>query len=63
MLSTITHLPPNQHITSDASGSWGCAAFWDTYWFALPWEGAWEKVHITMKELRTSYSAGMCNLG
>ena len=51
MLSTITHLPPNQHITSDASGSWGCAAFWDTYWFALPWEGAWEKVHITMKEL------------
>ena len=51
MLPTITHLPPNQSITSDASGTWGCAAFWDTCWFALPWEGTWEDVHITMKEL------------
>ena len=27
MLPTITHLPPNQSITSDASGTWGCVAF------------------------------------
>ena len=51
MLPTVTHLPPNQSITSDASGTWGCAAFWDTCWFALPWEGTWEDVHITIKEL------------
>ena len=51
MLPTITHLLPNQCITSDASGTWGCAAFCDTCWFAFPWEGTWEDVHITMKEL------------
>ena len=51
MLPTITHLPPNQSITSDASGTWSCTAFWDTCWFALPWEGTWEDVHITVKEL------------
>ena len=51
MLSTITHLPPNQSITSDASGTWGCATPWDTCWFALTWEGTWKDVHTTMKEL------------
>ena len=24
-------------IISDASGSWGCGAWYDNYWFSVPW--------------------------
>ena len=38
-------------ITSDASGNWGCGAFWGTKWFGIPWAGPISSNHITVKEL------------
>ena len=38
-------------VTSDASGSWGCGAFWATQWFQLQWPDNMPKLHITAKEL------------
>ena len=45
------HPPPGITLTSDASGSWGCGAFYDSWWFSCPWDGEWLGVHITIKEL------------
>ena len=28
---------PQVHIMSDASGSWGCAAYWNGEWFQVAW--------------------------
>ena len=38
-------------LTTDASGSWGCGAFWSTYWFQLPWDAFTAQYSITVKEL------------
>ena len=38
-------------MTSDASGEWGCGAFWGNEWFMLPWAGPISRCHITVKEL------------
>ncbi len=40
-------------LTSDASGSWGCGAWWETKWIQLPWQGLGESASygITAKEL------------
>ena len=38
-------------ITSDASGSWGCGAWFDNNWFSVPWEQSHSTLHITTKEL------------
>ena len=38
-------------VTSDASGGWGCGAYWGSQWFMLPWEGPIKQCHITAKEL------------
>ena len=52
ILGDIMQLPINLTVTSDASGRWGCGAFSEKEaWFQLPWSGAWEAVHITVKEL------------
>ena len=58
MLSTLGHLTPQATVTSDASGKWGCAAFCGSDWFQLPWQGRWEGVHITIKELLPIVLAG-----
>ena len=50
----ISTLPLDQptHLTySDASGSWGCGAFWGSKWFQIKWEGSWSDMHIAAKEL------------
>ena len=60
-LSTITHLPPNQCITSDASRTWGCAAFWHTYWFALPWEDTWSTSQRRNYILPTVLACAICD--
>lgn len=39
------------HMTSDASGSWGCGAFSGADWFQLRWPDAIQERHITVKEL------------
>ena len=38
-------------VTSDASGSWGCGAFWGKYWFQLVWSGEMCREPIMVKEL------------
>ena len=38
-------------LTSDASGRWGCGAFWNTLWFQFEWSEALSSLHITNKEL------------
>ena len=38
-------------LTSDASGGWGCGAFYQGKWFQLPWNEPVRQYHITVKEL------------
>ena len=54
MMRVLTPLqPPAFTITTDASGSWGCGAYWlETHkWLQRPWLGLWEHVPIHTKEL------------
>ena len=32
-------LQADVHLYSDASGSWGCAAYWNSMWFQVAWQG------------------------
>ena len=58
MLATLGHQTPQVTVLSDASGRWGCAAFCGSDWFQFPWQGRWEEVHITIKELLPIVVAG-----
>ena len=50
--SVILHQPPEVHVFSDASGSFGCGAFSIPLgWCQLQWPVAWTNVNITEKEL------------
>ena len=42
---------PEFNIFSDASGSWGCGAFWGCQWFHLRWPDHLQSWSITIKEL------------
>ena len=44
---------PHIIITTDASGNWGCGAFWlQTHrWIQRPWQDAWHDMPIHTKEL------------
>ena len=47
-------IPPNAKrvkISSDASGSWGCGAWYNDSWFYLPWRESSTSLHITVKEM------------
>ena len=48
--SHIQH-PPDIHIFTDASGSWGCGATWDKGWFQSPWSSEWANINVAAKEL------------
>ncbi len=45
--------PPDLHVWSDASGSWGCAAIWYPHWFQVSWDLAhsFSRASIAAKEL------------
>ena len=51
MLKSHTERPPDVHVFTDASGSWGCGASWEDRWFKAPWSTAWLSVNITIKEM------------
>ena len=51
ILDSLVPKPPEHTLTSDASGSWGCGAFWESHWFQLEWAGILTDVHISIKEL------------
>ena len=38
-------------VTSDASGSWGCGAWFENDWFSMPWGQNHDTLHITVKEM------------
>ena len=42
--------PPHQLFT-DASGTWGCRAFWNLHWFQLRWEERSKSLPTTVKEM------------
>lgn len=52
-VSMMLEEKPTIEVWSDASGSWGCAAFWDNQWFQLQWKDFLEfaEVCIAAKEL------------
>ena len=41
----------NHLIQTDASGAWGCGAFWNGQWFQWRWPPEWAQHHIMVKEL------------
>ena len=44
-------MPQQTPLVSDASGSWGCGAFWGPHWFQWKWEGSASHWTIAPKEL------------
>ena len=42
---------PEIILTSDASGNWGCGAFWNDHWFQYKWSHNTLGLYITAKEL------------
>ena len=38
-------------LVADASGNWGCGAYWDQEWFQLKWSQMLAGAHISVKEL------------
>ena len=51
MQSVATEWTPQFTFVSDASGRWGCGAFWSERWIQCAWNGRWSKVSIAVKEL------------
>lgn len=53
MMWHVSRASPQVILTSDASGGWGCGAWWETKWFQLQWQGLGESATygITAKEL------------
>ena len=49
--STSLHSNPHHHIQTDASGSWGCGAYFQGQWFQFKWDSQWQPCTIMAKEL------------
>ena len=47
--TSVAH--PDMILQTDASGSWGCAAVFETKWFQWQWSEDWSPVVIMVKEL------------
>ena len=59
----VSFLPPPPYLpgtdmASDASGSWGCGAWYNTQWFQLKWDHASLSLSIMVKELLAVVLAG-----
>ena len=57
-LSTPAHLP-TRVMASDASGHWGCGAWYASRWFQIPWDEASISLPIAVKELLPILVAGI----
>ena len=51
MMQSQRQANPDINLTSDASGSWGCGAYWNTHWFQYQWSVHTLSYGITTKEL------------
>ena len=49
--SLATPPTPSIHFNTDASGSWGFGAIWQTHWFKAQWPDNWIPLNIATKEL------------
>ena len=50
--SLIIHKHCQEHrVTSDASGLWGCGAWYNEKWFQLAWDSSTKELHIAVKEM------------
>ena len=60
LLSVLGEHEPSVILTSDASGNWGCGAYWDSWWFQLPWSATSCPVgtNIATKELSWQQPCG-----
>ena len=46
-----TASPAHATIQTDASGSWGCGAFFNNKWFQWQWPQEWQPINIMAKEM------------
>ena len=52
LLQSLGELVPTTTLTSDASGTWGCGAYWESKWFQLAWsDTVGVSSNIAVKEL------------
>ena len=51
MLWDLNRSKPDINLFSDASGSWGCGAYWGSQWFHLQWPSNLQTCPIATKEL------------
>ena len=53
IISALCRRPIDDWLTSDASGSWGCGAYFRRCWFNISWQAcpSWTDMHIAVKEL------------
>ncbi len=52
MLRDYGEEAPHAEVWSDASGVWGCGAFWQCHWFQIQWgAGQMASASIAAKEL------------
>ena len=53
IVTALCRHPIDAKLVSDASGSWGCGAYFGDRWFSLSWTSCltWADMHITVKEL------------
>ena len=47
----IPHNEKQFEFTSDPSGFWGSGAWYENYWFNVPWTKTCKLLHITVKEM------------
>ncbi len=59
MLYNYSLQHPHTHVYSDASGSWGCAAFAGAAWFQFQWPSSATDWHIAAKEMTPIVIAAM----
>ena len=52
---------PDASLTSDALGTWGCGAFWNSLWFHFKWPETFQGSHITIKKA-AAHSHCCCHL-
>ena len=50
-VSMLPSSTPDQYITSDASGSWGCGVIYQNLWIQVAWPSQWADVSIAPKEM------------
>lgn len=51
LLTATNSRQPDAAITSDASGSWGCGAYWGSQWLQWQWDQFAQDKSIAVKEL------------